>query len=164
MLLRVWQLPIPVCGRLRSRLSLQQNHSSPTKKSLSIPKDHVFPPFFFIPRQKASFLLPISYIFILFVLPPKWMFTLNRRLIGKPWRYWRNIWGAVEDTTTLVTSQKKLGLSRTQEISQGRTNDVTGKCHSLPAEQLFLHWPDSSVPFPGVSSVTQWKPLCTPSL
>jgi len=67
--------------------------------------------------------------------------------------------------TTLVTSQKKRKLSRLQEIFQARPNDdVTENCQGQPAEQFSLHRTDLRVPFPGISNVIQWKPLCTPSL
>jgi len=105
-----FQLLIPIWVRLRSSLSLQWYHSTPTKGSLNFPSTTYFF-IFLILRQKASFLPLFSDLFILFVLPPKWLFTLNKWPISKLERYWRNIWEAVPVRTILVTSQKKLGLS-----------------------------------------------------
>jgi len=74
-LLRGSRLLIPIFGRLKSRLSLQRYHSTPKKDSLSFPEKTHISSLFFIPRQKGSFLLPISNLFILFVLTPQ--FSLN---------------------------------------------------------------------------------------
>jgi len=57
-LLRGSQLLLPIWGRLSARRSLKLLHSTHTKYSLSIPKDHIFA-LIFIPRQKAGFLLRI---------------------------------------------------------------------------------------------------------
>ena len=52
-----------------------------------------------------------------------------------------------------------------QDIFQiGPNDDVSENCHGLPAEQLSFPCPDLRVPFPGISPVTQGKPLCTKSL
>jgi len=162
MLRRVSQLLIPSGGRLRSRLCLQRYHSTPTKDSLSFPQDHIFlPSFLYQDRRPASF-SPFLFSSSSLLSLPNWLWI--RGLLVNPKGTQGISQGSCSHNNT-VTSQKKLGLCRIQESFHGGHNgDFTENCHVLPAEQLSLDWPLSRVPFPGMSPVTQWKPLRTPSL
>ena len=82
MLLRGSQLLICICGRLRSRLSVQQYQSPPTKEALSFPKHTYYLPFLDKDRMAVSFYPFLIFSSSLFLLPNGCLFWIRCLLLN----------------------------------------------------------------------------------
>jgi len=140
MLLRGSQLLIPICGKLRSRLSLQWTYSTPTQDSRIFPIDHVF--LIFIPRQKVTFYTPcLITSSSMFALPNGYLQCI-RCQFEDPKVLKQYLIGSCSQYNNGDITEEARSLQDTRDFSGSPNDDVTENCHGLPAKQLSLHWTD----------------------